>query len=65
MKRIKVYKRFGIYERTDKEIAEASALHETQERFCVFLPDESPRELCEPEWECGTIKEATDFIDSY
>jgi hypothetical protein len=33
--------------------------------FLAYLPDESPREMCSPEFECGSIQECIDNIESY
>jgi hypothetical protein len=61
MKRIKTYKRFTIYERSERELRNDIGF----EKYCVFLPECSPDAMDSPDWECASFREAIDFIDSY
>lgn len=65
MKRVKTHKGFGIYKRSAKEMAEKGWGGLEPCEYAVFLPYETPQGLCTPEWECETIQEAIEFIDSY
>lgn len=65
MKRIKQYKGFGIYERSDKEMERAEKEGLCKSPFELFLPGETPGQFCSPEWEAGSLQECLDFIDSY
>lgn len=47
MKRIKIYKRFTIYERSEKELKNGIGF----DKYCVFLPECSPAAMDSPEWE--------------
>jgi hypothetical protein len=59
MRKLKTHKGFGIYQ------ANANELREGASEYYVFLPDESPLELCSPEFECSSVRECLDNINSY
>lgn len=63
MRKIKTYKSFGIYQRSQKEIEKAARENLLVYEFEIFLPDESPSELCSPEWEAQSLKECIDFLE--
>lgn len=59
MRRIKTYKKWGIYRLTRAEANDVGG------DFAAFLPETDPGALDEPEWVADSIKELIDFIDSY
>ena len=62
MKKVKTHKGFSIYQRTQKELDKAAAENLLLCEFEIYLPDESPTELCSPEWEADSLKECIDFL---
>lgn len=62
MKKVKTHKGFSIYQRSEKELAKAQKENCLVCNFEIYLPDESPLELCSPEWECDSLKECIDFL---
>lgn len=50
---------FGVYERRPRERAQGES------RYAAFLPGETPGQMDSPEWEADSLKEITEFIDSY
>lgn len=62
MKKIKTHKGFSIYQRTQKEIDKAEKENCLVSEFEIYLPDESPAELCSPEWEADSLQECIDFL---
>lgn len=65
MKKVKQHKRWSIYQATMKEYAGWDCDLADTLVFLAYLPDESPREMCSPEFECGSIQECIDNIESY
>lgn len=66
MKRIEIYKGFGIYERSDEEIRRGiDEMGCILSRYEVYLPEESPDEFDAAEWDADDLQECRDFIDSY
>lgn len=59
MKKVKYYAGWTIYEANAKEVEEGAS------QYNVFLPDESPQELCTPEFKCDSIRECIANIQSY
>ncbi|MCD9025778.1 hypothetical protein [Cohnella silvisoli] len=57
MKKIRKAKGWSIYE--------AKAGENDGYRYAAFLPDESPNEMCSPEWQADSMNEIIDFIESY
>lgn len=62
MKKVKTYKGFSIYQRTQKELNKAAKENCLVSEFEIYLSDESPAELCSPEWEADSLKECIDFL---
>lgn len=66
MKKIKTYKGFGIYERTDAELKRGvDELGCILPRYEIYLPGESPDCLDAAEWDGDSLQECYEFIDSY
>lgn len=66
MKKVKQYKRWGIYQVTDKEKKE----YDCGFNFAVIHPDimSAPHPWLEPgdtDMECETLEEAISWIDNY
>lgn len=66
MKKIKQYKRWGIYEVTAKD----KQKYDVDFNYAVIHPDimECPHPWLEPsdtDWECDTIEECISWIDNY
>lgn len=62
MKKVKQHKGFSIYQRSQKELDKAVKEKLLVSEFEIYLPDESPAELCSPEWEADSLKECIDFL---
>lgn len=62
MKKVKQYKGFSIYQRTQKELDKAVKENCLVSEFEIYLPDENPAELCSPEWEADSLRECIDFL---
>jgi len=58
MKKVKTHKGHSIYQANTKEQRAGAG------EYNVFLPDESPFEFFTPEFECDSIQECIDNIDS-
>ena len=65
MKKIKTLRGFAIYQAGPKELAQAEKEGVMLSEYNVFLPDESPDTLCSPEFECDSLQEAVENINSY
>lgn len=65
MKKIKSIGGFSIYEKSEKELASDKKDDIISCKYNVFLPEESPQEMCCADWECDNLQEAIDFIKSY
>ena len=66
MKRVRIYKGFSIYERSDQELRRA--LDEFGciiSRYEVYLPGESPDAMDAAEWDSDSMDECIEFIDHY
>lgn len=59
MKKLKTHKGFGIFQANAKELRDGAS------EYNVFLPDESPHEFFSPEFECDSVQECIDNINSY
>jgi len=60
MKKVKMFKMFGIYEQTEKEMKD----NNSTSKYILFTPEEmeySPK-LREIEFESDSIKELEDFV---
>ncbi len=63
MRILKRYRGFGIYERNPKEMA--SGQTDASYRLAIFLPEQSPALLDEPDHNTDSLDEAMEFIQSY
>nr|WP_319487267.1 hypothetical protein [uncultured Caproiciproducens sp.] len=61
MKKVKAFKGWSIYQATTED----DRLDLENSEFGAFLPDESPIEMCYPEFCADKVSELLDFIRSY
>lgn len=65
MQRVRTYKRFSIYKKSDAELKRDFEAGIISYPYEVYLPGESPAVLDAAEFECETEKECIENIDSY
>lgn len=61
MNRVKTYKRFGIYQHTEKEMQKDDSLLP----FEVFAPGVTPQSVFLSLYECDSLHECMSYIDSF
>jgi hypothetical protein len=65
MKKFKQYKGFFIYRKSEKELKRDFENGIISYEYEVYLPDETPENYGAAEFECETLEECIENIESY